>query len=183
MVNQYKTVQTATALLQNPLYPPVIMNGGDLELVNSFPHVDILLLPTLSKIPHIIAPPICAYPKLGFLSRACSYFTGRSFSPQPYTNIKFILQLSVIPRSALMVLKSLILNKTPNNQNTTKNLHSLSPQHSIAASFIFNHLYHHYCSQNILKTLFLSLYYNIILHIKLLFSKNNNPRKNLIVEP
>ena len=132
------------------------MNGHKLDISSSITQLCISISSNLTLKPHINSIAKHASQKLGFLSRARSYFSPSQlltiFKSQIRPSLEYCSHIwGGAPKFSLHLLdrvqsKAICLINNPNLTNT---LQSLSHRHLVADLSIFYRYFHGYCSQEI----------------------------------
>ena len=152
--NQSKTKQAVISRKRNQDFPPVLMNGDELDTSASFTQLGLSLSSNLTWKTHTHSLAKHASQKLGFLARARGFVI---FSPSIYkSQIRLFLEYCShvwggAPKSTLCLLdkgqsKAIRLINSP---NLTKSLQPLSHRRLVGDVSIFSKYFHGHCSQEI----------------------------------
>ena len=132
------------------------MNGHKLDISSSYTQLGISVSANLTWKPHIISIPKHASQKLGFLSRACGYFSPSQLLTICKSQIRPSLEYCSdvwggAPKSSLNLLDRVQSKATRliTNPNLTNSLQSLSHCRLVADLSIFYRYFHGHCSQEI----------------------------------
>ena len=154
--NQEKTTQVVISRKHHQDFPPVLMNGHKLDISSSFTQLGISVSSNLTWKPHIISIAKHASQKLGFLSRARSYFSPSQLLTIYKSQIRPSLEYCShvwggAPKSSLHLLDRVQSKaiRLINNPNLTNSLQSLSHRRLVADLSIFYRYFHGHCSQEI----------------------------------
>ena len=154
--NQEKTTQVVISRKHHQDFPPVLMNGHKLDISSSFTQLGISVSSNLTWKPHIISIAKHASQKLGFLSRARSYFSPSQLLTIYKSQIRPSLEYCShvwggAPKSSLHFLDRVQSKaiRLINNPNLTNSLQSLSHRRLVADLSIFYRYFHGHCSQEI----------------------------------
>ena len=135
---------------------PVFTNSHKLDISSSFTQLGLSVSSNLTWKPHINSIAKNASQKLGFLSRACGYFSPSTLLPIYKSQIRPSLEYCShvwrgAPKSSVNLLdrvqsKAICLIKNP---DITTSLQSLSHRRLVADLSTFYRYFHGHCSQDI----------------------------------
>ena len=156
--NQSKTKQVVISRKRNQNFPPVLMNGDELDTLASFTQLGLSLSSNLTWKTHIHSLAKHASQKLGFLARARGFFS----SSHPLSIYKFKNRPSLdycshvwgsAPKSTLCLLDKVqskairLINN--NDPYLTKSLQPLSHRRLVGDLSIYYRYFNGHCSQEI----------------------------------
>ena len=154
--NQSKTKQTVISCKRNQDFPPVLMNGDELDTSASFTQLGLSLSSNLSWKTHIHSLAKHASQKLGFLARARGFFSSSHLLSIYKSQIRPSLEYCShvwggAPKSTLCLLDKVQSKaiRLINNPNLTKSLQPLSHRQLVGDLSIFYKYFHEYCPQEI----------------------------------
>ena len=154
--NQEKTTQVVILHINHQDFPPVFKNGHRLEILSSFIQLDLSISSNLIWKPHIHSIAKHASQKLGFLSRARSYFSPSQlliiYNSQIRPSLEYCSHIwGGSPKSSLHLLDKVQSKaiRLINNPNLTNSLQSLSHRRLVADLYIFYRYFHGYCSLDV----------------------------------
>ena len=142
--NQNKTKQAVISRKHNQNFPPVLMNGDQLDTSASFKQFGLSLLSNITWKTHIYSLAKHATQNLGFLARARGFFSSSHlltiYKSQIRTSLKYCSHVwGGAPKSTLCLLDKVQSKaiRLINNPNLTKSLQPLSHHHLVGDIFIF----------------------------------------------
>ena len=154
--NQSKTKQHVNSRKRNQDFPPVLMNGDELDTSASFTQLGLSLSSNLTWKTHIHSLTKHASQKLGFLARACGFFSSSHLLTTYKSQIRPSLQhcshiWGGAPNSTLCLLDKVQSKgiRLINNPNLTKSPQPLSHRRLVGDLSIFYKDFHGPCSQEI----------------------------------
>ena len=154
--NQSKTKQAVISCKYNQDFPPVLMNGDELDISASFTQLGLCLSSNLTWNTHIHSLAKHASQELGFLARARGFFSYSHLLTIYKSQIRPSLEYCShvwggAPKSTLCLLDK--VQSKPicliNNPNITKSLQPLSHRRLVGDLSIFHKYFHGHCSQEI----------------------------------
>ena len=156
LFNQSQTKQAVISCKQNQNFPPVLVNGNELDTSTFFTRLGLSLLSNLTWKTHIHSVAKHAFQKLGFLARAHGFFTSSHILTLYKTQIRPSLEycshiLGGASKSTLCLLDKVQFKaiRLINNPNRTKSLQPLSHHRLVGDFSIFYRYFHRHCSQEI----------------------------------
>ena len=151
-----KTKEVVTSRKHHQDFPPVFMNSHKLDISPSVTQLGLSISSNLTWKPHINSIAKHASQKLGFLSRACGYFSPSQLLTIYKSQIRPSLEYCSpvwggTPKSSLYILDRVQSKAIHliNNPNLTNSLQSLSHHRLVADLSIFYCYFHRHCSQDI----------------------------------
>ena len=151
--NQEKTTKVVILRKHHQDFPHVFMNGHKLDISSSFTQLGLSASSNLTWKPHINSITKHAPQKLGFLSRACGYFSPSQLLTIYKSQIRPSLEYCShvwggAPKSSLHLLDRVQSKaiRLINNPSLTYSLQSLSHRRLVADLSIFYRYYHGHCS-------------------------------------
>ena len=143
-------------LKRNQNFPPVLMNGDELDTSASFTQLGLSLSSNLTWKTHIHSFAKHASQKLGFLARARRFFSSSHlltiYKSQIRPSLEYCSHVwSGAPKSTLCLLDKVQSKaiRLINNPNLTKYLQPLSRRRLVGDLSIFYSYFHGYSSQEI----------------------------------
>ena len=132
------------------------MNGHKLDISSSITQLGLSISSNLTWKPHINSIAKHASQKLGFLSRACGYFSPSQlltiYKSQIGPSLEYCSHVWCgAPKSSLHLLERVLSKaiRLINNPNLTSSLQSFSHRRLVADPSIFYSYFHGHCSQEI----------------------------------
>ena len=155
LFNQSKTKQAVISCKRNQNFPPVLMNGDELDTSASFTQLGFSLSSNLTWKTHIHSLAKHASQRLGFLARACGFVSSSHLSiykSQICPSLEYCSHVwGGSPKSILCLLDKVQSTAIHliNNPNLTKSLQPLSPCRLVGHLSIFYRYFNGHCSQEI----------------------------------
>ena len=153
--NQSKTKQAVVSRKHNQNFPAVFMNGDELDTSTSFTQLGLSLSSNLTWKNHIHSFAKYASEKLGFLARACGFFSCSHLLSIYNSRTRPLQYCSHVwggaPKSTLCLLDKVQSKAIQliNNPNLTKSLQPLSHRRLVEDLSIFYRCFNGHCSQEI----------------------------------
>ena len=154
--NQSKTKQAVVSRKRNQNFPPVLMNGDELDTSASFTQLSLSLSSNLTWKTHIHALAKHASEKLGFLARAPGFFSSSHLLSIYNSRIRPSLECCShvwggAPKSTLCFLDKVQSKaiRIINNPNLTKSLQPLSHRRLVGDLSIYYRYFKEHFSQEI----------------------------------
>ena len=152
--NQSKTKQAVVSRKRNQNFPPVLMNGYELDTSTSFTQLSLSLSSNLTWKTHIHPLAKHASQKLGFLARARGFFSSSHllfiYKSQIRPSLEYCSHVwGGAPKSTLCLLDKVQSKaiRLINNPNLTKSLQPLSHRRLVGDLSIFYRYFNGHCSQ------------------------------------
>ena len=154
--NQSKTKQAVISRKRNQNFPPVFMNGDELDTSASFTQLGLSLSSNLTWKTHIHSLAKHASPKLGFLARARGFFSSSHllsiYKSQIRSSLEYCSHVWGWASKSTLCLLDKVQSKAIrliNNPNLTKLLQPLSHRRLVGDLSIFYRYFNGHCSQEI----------------------------------
>ena len=154
--NQSKTKQTVISRKRYQNFPPVLMNGDELDTSASFTQLCLSLSSILTWKTHIHSLAKHASQKLGFLARARGLFSSSHhltmYKPQVRPSLEYCSHVRGGASKSTLCFLDKVQSKAIcliNNPNVTKSLQPPSHRRLVGDLSIFYRYFHGHCSQEI----------------------------------
>ena len=135
--NQEKTTQIVIPLKHHQDFPLVFMNSRELDISSTFTQLGISILSNLTWKPHTHSIAQHASQKLGFLSRACGYFSPSQLLTIYNPRFIFLWSTALMSRVVLLNLLSIFLTGSSLKLSVSSTIQASLILYSLSPTIVF----------------------------------------------